>query len=152
MRFFENRRSPAQHLMGSYRAHVWYTFTYRLHKSSTREKQLLGDGPWGHGRSQVFFFGWGEGDFSKIFKKIEKLNFLFLGKFVTKNRAFGNNTLFQQQFFRFRGGGVPLPLATPLLEGILKVDKWGKMEKWKETVLARRKWKKDPSLEDFAWK
>ena len=37
-------------------------------------------------------------------------------KFVTKNRAFGNNTNFrQQQFFRFRGGNFhPSPLATPL--------------------------------------
>ena len=45
---------------------------------------------------------------------IEKLNFYFyFGKFVTKNRAFGNNTMFLQQFFRFRGGGG-FPLATPL--------------------------------------
>ena len=44
---------------------------------------------------------------------IEKLNFLFFfififyffRKFVTKNRALGNNTIFLQQFFRFRGGG-----------------------------------------------
>ena len=36
-------------------------------------------------------------------------NFEFLfydGKFVTKNRNFGNNTIFQQHFFRFRGGGT----------------------------------------------
>ena len=51
----------------------------------------------------------------KIFDEIsiEKLNFYFL-KFVTKNRAFGNNTIFLQ-FFRFRGGGgiSPSPLPTP---------------------------------------
>ena len=46
---------------------------------------------------------------------IEKLNFYFIfyfifRKFVTKNRAFGYNTSFLQQFFRFRGGGIfPLP-------------------------------------------
>ena len=39
----------------------------------------------------------------------------FLGKFVTKDRAFGNNTSFLQQFFSVSGGGVsPSPLATPL--------------------------------------
>ena len=59
------------------------------------------------------------GNFEKIFdeKSIEKLNFYFyFGKFVSKNRAIGNNT-FLQQFFRFRGGGdFPLsPLATPLV-------------------------------------
>ena len=68
------------------------------------------------------------GNYEKILKffdenSIEKLNFLFLffifflffRKFVTKNRAFGNNTIFLQQFFRFRGGGIPpSPLATPL--------------------------------------
>ena len=70
------------------------------------------------------------GNFEKILKffdenSIEKLNCLFFyfyflfffRKFVTKNRAFGNNTIFLQQFFRFRGGGIsPLsPLATPLM-------------------------------------
>ena len=62
----------------------------------------------------------------KIFDEnsIEKLNFNFIfnfilnfivRKFVIKNRAFGNNTNFLQQFFRFRGGGIsPFPLATPL--------------------------------------
>ena len=55
------------------------------------------------------------GNFEKILKffdenSIEKLYFLFLffyffRKFVTKNRAFGNNTIFLQQFFRFRGRG-----------------------------------------------
>ena len=43
---------------------------------------------------------------------LEKLDFVFLffiffRKFVTKNRAFGNNTIFLQQFFRFRGGEFP---------------------------------------------
>ena len=48
----------------------------------------------------------------KIFDEnsIEKLNFIMIfGIFVTKNRAFGNNTIFLQQFFRLRGGGFPLP-------------------------------------------
>ena len=52
----------------------------------------------------------------KIFDEntIEKWNFLFclilfFRKFVTKNRAFGNNTIFLQQFFMFRGGDFPLP-------------------------------------------
>ena len=57
------------------------------------------------------------GNFEKILKvfdenSLEKLNFLFLffiffRKFVTQNRAFGNNTIFLQQFFRFRGGEFP---------------------------------------------
>ena len=71
------------------------------------------------------------GNFEKILKffdknSLEKLNFLFFiflffiffRKFVTKNRAFGYNTIFLQQFFRFRGGGEfpPFPpLATPLI-------------------------------------
>ena len=67
------------------------------------------------------------GNFEKILKffdknSLEKLNFLFFyfyflffPKFVTKNRAFGNNTIFLQQFFRFGGGDFHLsPLATPL--------------------------------------
>ena len=64
------------------------------------------------------------GNFEKILKifdanSIEKLNFYFIfyfifRKFVTKNRAFGNNTSFLQQFFRFRGEFSPFPLATPL--------------------------------------
>ena len=42
----------------------------------------------------------------KFYRKIEFFIFiLFFRKFVTKNRAFGNNTIFLQQFFRFRGGG-----------------------------------------------
>ena len=48
---------------------------------------------------------------------IEKMNFYFIfifyfifRKFVTKNRAFGNNTSFLEQFFRFRGGVSPFPL------------------------------------------
>ena len=53
--------------------------------------------------------GWG--NFEKIEKifdenSIEKLNFyIFFGKFVAKNRAFGNNIIFSTRFFRF-GGGV----------------------------------------------
>ena len=48
---------------------------------------------------------------------IEKLNFyLFMGKVVAKNRAFGNNIIFLQQFLPVRGGGLntPNPLCTPL--------------------------------------
>ena len=38
-----------------------------------------------------------------------KMEFLFyLAKFGTKNRAFWNNTIFLQQFFRFRDGDFPL--------------------------------------------
>ena len=50
---------------------------------------------------------------------IEKLNFDFIlfyfifnfifRKFVTKNRAFGNNTIFLQQFFSVSGGFPPFP-------------------------------------------
>ena len=51
----------------------------------------------------------------KVFDEnsIDKLNlyfiFIFFRKFVTKNRAFENNTIFLQQFFRFGGGGCPPP-------------------------------------------
>ena len=65
------------------------------------------------------------GNFEKILKffdenSLEKLNFLFFiffRKIVNKNRALGNNTIFLQQFFRFREGGIfpPFPLATPLI-------------------------------------
>ena len=34
---------------------------------------------------------------------IEKLNFNYFGKFFTKNRAFGNSTIFYIKFFRFGG-------------------------------------------------
>ena len=47
---------------------------------------------------------------------IEKLNLIrIFGKFVTKNRAFGDNTIFLQQFFRLRGGGIfpPFPPLNP---------------------------------------
>ena len=60
----------------------------------------------------------------KFFDKnsLENLNFLFFiffRKFVTKNRAFGNNTIFYNKFFGFGGGGdFPLsPLAMSLLVG-----------------------------------
>ena len=55
------------------------------------------------------------GNFENIFKNfdensIENLNFYF-GKFVTKNWAFWNNTIFIQQFFSVSGGGgFPFPL------------------------------------------
>ena len=40
--------------------------------------------------------------------------FYFL-KFVTKNRAFGNNTIFLQQFFGFGGGFPPSACLRPWL-------------------------------------
>ena len=40
---------------------------------------------------------------------IEKWNFVFFRKFVTKNRAFGNNTIFYNNFSVSGGGGSPLP-------------------------------------------
>ena len=51
----------------------------------------------------------------KLLGNFEKI----LRKFVTKNRAFGNNTIFLQQFFRFRGGGLPPlpPWLRPCLWG-----------------------------------
>ena len=51
------------------------------------------------------------GNFIKILKifdekSIEKVIFYFcFGKIVTKNRAFGNNTIFQEQFFSGSGEG-----------------------------------------------
>ena len=61
------------------------------------------------------------GNFEKIFtffdeNSIEKWNFfifIFIGKFVTKNRAFGNSNSFLQQFFRFFFGGGGFPPFPP---------------------------------------
>ena len=53
--------------------------------------------------------------FWKFLMKILLKNWIFIfnfifRKFVTKNRAFGNNTSFLHQFFRFRGGDfIPFP-------------------------------------------
>ena len=58
------------------------------------------------------------GNFEKILKifhetSIEKLNFYFyFGKFVTNNRALGNNTIFYYNLFGLGGGGFP---PSPLL-------------------------------------
>ena len=52
-----------------------------------------------------------------------KLNFYFyFGKFVTKHKAFGNNTIFYNNFFGFGRGGVPL--ATPLRSLSNLVPNW----------------------------
>ena len=54
----------------------------------------------------------------KIFDEncIEKLNFYFIfRKFVSKNRAFGNNIICLQQFFRFGEGGNFPPVPPPWL-------------------------------------
>ena len=76
------------------------------------------------------------GNFEKILKffdeiSIEKLNFfcifIFFRKFVTKNRAFGNNTIFIQQFFRFRGvGNFPpfRPWLRPFCELFFSFQFW----------------------------
>ena len=59
-------------------------------------------------------------NFEKILKlfdenSVENLNFyLFLGKFVAKNRAIGNNIIFLQQYFPVGGGFEHHPLRTPL--------------------------------------
>ena len=51
----------------------------------------------------------------KILQKNSIFLFLFFQKLVIKNRAFGNNTIFLQQFFRVRGGDFsPFPLAALL--------------------------------------
>ena len=59
--------------------------------------------------------------FEKILKffeenSIEKDFLTIFGKVDAKNRAFGNNIIFLQQFFQFREGGRSRcsPLATPL--------------------------------------
>ena len=66
---------------------------------------------------------WGNSEkILKLFDEnsIEKLKlYLFFGQFVAKNRNFGNNIIFLQQFFfRFGGGSnphPPPPQGTPLL-------------------------------------
>ena len=54
----------------------------------------------------------------KFNRKFEFFYFLFFQKFVTKTRAFRNNTIFLQHFFGLCGGGgispIPPPLARPL--------------------------------------
>ena len=59
--------------------------------------------------------------------------FFIFRKFVTKNRVFGNNTSFLQQFFRFRGGGFPppLPQATPLTATNVRVSSFSSKRRWK---------------------
>ena len=47
----------------------------------------------------------------KFYRKIEFL--IIFGKFVTKHRAFGNNTIFLQLFFLFRGHFSPSPWLRP---------------------------------------
>ena len=64
------------------------------------------------------------GNFEKILEifdenSIEKLNFYqFLGKVVAKNRAFGDNIVFLQQFFPVRGGGGLTPPSAYATESI----------------------------------
>ena len=73
---------------------------------------------------RYFFAGLDEkrkllGNFEKLLKifdanSIENLNFYFIynfifRKFVIKNRAFGNNSIFLQQFFSVPGGDFPFP-------------------------------------------
>ena len=51
----------------------------------------------------------------KFWKFYRKMEFLIIfGKFVTKNRALGNNTIFYNHFPGSGGGVPPSPLATPL--------------------------------------
>ena len=67
----------------------------------------------------------------KIFDEnsIEKLNFyLFLGKVVAKNRAFGNNINFLQQFFPVRGGGLKQPTPSPCVRHCKVVTIKGEIE------------------------
>ena len=60
------------------------------------------------------------GNFRENFDEnaIETLNFIieFYGKYVTKNGALGNNIIFLQQFFPFRGERFQcFPLAAPMV-------------------------------------
>ena len=55
-----------------------------------QNRKLLGDFWWKFSRKVEFFF------------------YFYFGKFVTKNVAFGNNTIFLQQIFRLGGGDFPL--------------------------------------------
>ena len=54
----------------------------------------------------------------KFYRKMEVLFYFYIGNNVTKNKAFGNNTIFLQQIFSVLGGGggnfPRFPLATPL--------------------------------------
>ena len=52
------------------------------------------------------------GNFEKISKNFEIEFLTIFGKVVAKNRAFGNNIIFLQQFFQFRGGGT-FPVSPP---------------------------------------
>ena len=75
---------------------------------------------------------------------IEKLNFYFIlnfifRKFVTKNRAFGNNH-FSTTIFSLSGGFPPFPLATPLAtdpERTLASESWQKANKFRSLAGCR---------------
>ena len=66
------------------------------------------------------------GNFENILNEnsVENLNFYFIfRKFVTKNRAFRNNTIFSNNFFGFGGGGFPpFPLASPLIQCVSRLN------------------------------
>ena len=47
--------------------------------------------------------------------QLKKLNFYLFFGVVAKNRAFGNDIIILQQFFRFGGFAPDNPLSTPLL-------------------------------------
>ena len=72
----------------------------------------------------------------KFYRKIKFLFYFYFWKFVSKNRAFGNNTIFLKQFFLFRGDFHispwlrpwfhAFPLAMPVLERGKQIE-----ERWK---------------------
>ena len=67
--------------------------------------------------------------FLKIFDKKFDRKIVFLticGKVVAKNRAFGNNIIFLQQFFPFRGGGFP-PFPPGYATGFVMTELNGRM-------------------------
>ena len=53
----------------------------------------------------------------KFYRKIEFLFYFYFGKFARKNRAFGNNNIFIQQFFRFRE--IPPPPSPGYALGLM---------------------------------
>ena len=67
------------------------------------------------GKTQFFGKFWENFERCKFYRKIEFFYFLFLffGKFVTKNRDFGNNTIFLQHFFGL-GGNSHFPFGYAL--------------------------------------
>ena len=107
LKFWKNFRTISKSFLRKLRK--MYCFTYYSQNLTNHPLLFCAFG----GKTQFI------GKFWEIFENVWwkfywKLIYVYFRKFVTKNGAFGNNTIFLQHFFRFGGGISPFPLATPL--------------------------------------